>query len=189
MPAAETRRVDEGSPGAGATLGDVLYANSRQRLIPEAEWVAMIHSIAAGDQLALHQLYGRTRRLVFTLAVRITQNRESAEEVTLDVFHDVWRRARTYDPANGSVVGWIMNQARSRAIDRLRHDGRQKRVYPNPDEPTPEMNTDDPREAGALRATGHPARCVARADARRTTGDRSNLFLWINTRRNRGAAQ
>src|SRR5439155_21144645 len=48
--------------------------------------------------------------------------------VTLDVFHDVWRRASAYDPAGGSVVGWIMNQARSRAIDRLRFEGRKKRV-------------------------------------------------------------
>jgi quercetin dioxygenase-like cupin family protein len=38
----------------------------------------------------------------------------------LDIFYDVWGKASTYDPANGSVVGWIMNQARSRAIDRLR---------------------------------------------------------------------
>jgi RNA polymerase sigma-70 factor (ECF subfamily) len=44
------------------------------------------------------------------------------------VFHDVWRRASTYDPAGGSVVGWIMNQARSRAIDRLRYEQRKKRV-------------------------------------------------------------
>ena len=70
----------------------------------------------------------RTHRIVFTLMVRITNNRETAEELTLDVFHDVWRRASTYDPAGGSVVGWIMNQARSRAIDRLRFEQRKKRV-------------------------------------------------------------
>src|SRR6185503_16391373 len=60
--------------------------------------------------------------------MRITSNRETAEEVTLDVFHDVWRRASTYDPADGSVVGWVMNQARSRAIDRLRYEQRKKRA-------------------------------------------------------------
>lgn len=39
----------------------------------------------------------------------------------LDVFHELWREASTYDPANGSVVGWIMNHARSKALatDRL----------------------------------------------------------------------
>src|SRR5437764_5645827 len=66
-------------------------------------------------------------RMVFTLIMRITANREIAEELTIDVFHDVWRRAARYDPANGTVLGWIMNQARSRAIDRLRFESRQKR--------------------------------------------------------------
>ena len=60
--------------------------------------------------------------------MRITGNRETAEELTLDVFHDVWRRASAYDPASGSVIGWMMNQARSRAIDRLRFEQRKKRV-------------------------------------------------------------
>jgi RNA polymerase sigma-70 factor (ECF subfamily) len=62
--------------------------------------------------------------------MRITCNRQTAEEVTLDVFHEVWRRASRYDPAGGTVLGWIMNQARSRAIDRLRFDNRQKRSNP-----------------------------------------------------------
>jgi len=65
--------------------------------------------------------------------MRISNNRESAEEITLDVFADVWRRSGQYDPEGGSVIGWIMNQARSRAIDRLRFEQRKKRVstYPN----------------------------------------------------------
>jgi RNA polymerase sigma-70 factor (ECF subfamily) len=66
--------------------------------------------------------------MVFTLTMRITANRETAEELTIDVFHDVWRRASLYDAANGTVLGWIMNQARSRAIDRLRFDSRKKRI-------------------------------------------------------------
>jgi RNA polymerase sigma-70 factor (ECF subfamily) len=59
--------------------------------------------------------------------MRITANRETAEELTVDVFHDVWQRASRYDAANGTVLGWIMNQARSRAIDRLRFESRRKR--------------------------------------------------------------
>jgi RNA polymerase sigma-70 factor, ECF subfamily len=92
--------------------------------------VALVHAVAAGDQGALYGLYERAHRLVFTLTMRITANHETAEEVTLDVFHDVWRRASRYDEANGTVLGWIMNQARSRAIDRLRFDQRKKRVRP-----------------------------------------------------------
>src|SRR5678815_5196248 len=97
-----------------ATLGDVLYAKSKAPA-SEQDWVRLVQSIAAGDQLALHALYERAHRLVFTLIMRITANRETAEELTIDVFHDVWRGAARYDPANGTVLGWIMNQARSRA--------------------------------------------------------------------------
>jgi RNA polymerase sigma-70 factor (ECF subfamily) len=108
------------------TLGDVLYAKSKA-MVPEEDWVALVQSIATGDQLALHALYDRANRIVFTLVMRITANRQTAEELTIDIFHDVWRRASQYDAANGTVLGWIMNQARSRAIDRVRFENRKKR--------------------------------------------------------------
>jgi RNA polymerase sigma-70 factor (ECF subfamily) len=117
------------------TLGDVVYANQSATVVVEKDWTALVHAIAAGDQVALHALYERSHRLVFTLVMRITANRETAEELTLDVFHDVWRRASTYDVANGTVLGWIMNQARSRAIDRLRFEHRKKRTDPHAGEP------------------------------------------------------
>jgi len=110
------------------TLGDILHARAIRASMTEEQWFALVKSVANCDQLALHTLYQQTYRFVFTLALRITNSRETAEELTVDVFHDVWRKASTYDPANGSVLGWIMNQARSRAIDRLRYDQRAKRV-------------------------------------------------------------
>lgn len=102
------------------TLGDLLYANKAKALVSEKEWVELVRATAGGDQSAMQALYTRTHRIVFTLIVRITNNRAIAEELMGDVFHDVRRRAPGYDPAGGSVVGWIMNQARSRAIDWLR---------------------------------------------------------------------
>jgi RNA polymerase sigma-70 factor, ECF subfamily len=132
---------------AQKTLGDLLYADKVKTPVSEKDWVGLVESIARGDQHALHALYERTHRLVFTLIVRITSNRETAEELTLDVFHDVWRRASTYDQANGSVVGWIMNQARSRAIDRLRFDQRKKRVNRHADDPSLAAAASDPLEA------------------------------------------
>lgn len=130
----------DASPG---TLGDVLYADKSKPLVSEKDWVRLVQSIAAGDQLALHALYERTHRLVFTLIVRITSNRETAEEVTLDVFYDVWRRAAGYDAANGTVLGWVMNQARSRAIDRLRFEQRKKRVDPYAGDPLSAADSHD----------------------------------------------
>ena len=150
----EQRAKAEQPQGSAGTLGDVLYSNKTLRVRTRKEWVALVRSIGAGDQRALHALYERTHRIVFTLSVRITNNRETAEEVTLDVFHDVWRRASTYDPANGTVVGWIMNQARSRAIDRLRFEQRKKRVNRHPDAPAGDATDGGPHEAFELEEQG-----------------------------------
>jgi RNA polymerase sigma-70 factor (ECF subfamily) len=122
-----------------STLGDLLYRDRSDAVAAEGDWVLLVQSIAAGDQQALRVLYERTHRLVFTLAARICGSRELAEEVTLDVFHDVWQRSAEFDPSDRSVVGWIMIQARSRAIDRLRFEQRRKRS------PDPQLTYDDER--------------------------------------------
>jgi RNA polymerase sigma-70 factor, ECF subfamily len=155
IPTVGVARRDVGGRGEGGArvLGDLLYADAARTPVSEKDWVGLVRSIAAGDQLALHALYERTHRIVFTLIVRIVNSRETAEEVTLDVFHDVWRRAATYDPAGGSVVGWIMNQARSRAIDRLRFEQRKKRVN-TPESPLPVSSASDPRAAFDVQEEG-----------------------------------
>src|SRR5438309_28218 len=142
----------------GTTLGDGLYADKATARVSEKQWIGLVRSIAGGDQLALHALYAQTHRIVFTLIVRITNNRETAEELTLDVFHDVWRRASTYDAAGGSVVGWIMNQARSRAIDRVRFDQRKKRLNQHADNQLPVAAESGPQEAFDLREQAHLVR-------------------------------
>lgn len=145
--------ADGSNPKRGAiapgTLGAVLYSDptTAEAAASEQEWVELVHGVAGADARALHALYNRANRLVFTLALRITQDRQAAEEVTVDVFHDLWRRASTYDPENGTVVGWIMNQARSRAIDRFRFDHRKKRTKRD-DGPSPVADSSDgPYEA------------------------------------------
>jgi len=144
-----------------ATLGDVLYAKSKPP-VSEQDWAALVRSIAAGDQLALHALYDRAHRIVFTLMLRLTANRETAEELTVDVFHDVWRRASSYDAAQGTVLAWIMNQARSRAIDRLRFDSRKKRSSGGADEP-PAAVAADPQDVLELREQGRWLRAALAA--------------------------
>ena len=142
-----------------ATLGDVLYANSKAP-VPEQEWAALVRSIAAGDQLALHALYERAHRIVFTLVMRITANRETAEELTIDVFHEVWRGASRYDAASGTVLAWIMNQARSRAIDRLRFESRKKRSAADGAQPQAAEVAADPDDMLELREQGESLRAA-----------------------------
>jgi RNA polymerase sigma-70 factor (ECF subfamily) len=150
--------INEHAQAAPATLGDVLYAKSKA-LVPEQDWVRLVQSVAVGDQLALHALFERAHRVVFTLIMRITANRETAEELTIDVFHDVWRRASRYDAANGTVLGWIMNQARSRAIDRLRFESRKKRSGNGEVEPLVEAAA-DPHDMLELQEQGEALRAA-----------------------------
>jgi RNA polymerase sigma-70 factor (ECF subfamily) len=153
--------AEKGPQESPATLGDVLYSKSKA-LVTEQDWAALVRSIAAGDQLALHALFKRSHRVVFTLILRITANRESAEELTIDVFHDVWRGASGYDPAKGTVLAWIMNQARSRAIDRLRFESRKRRTHSG-DVQSQADAVADPHDVLELREQGESLRAALAA--------------------------
>lgn len=121
--------------------------------------MALVRAMAAGDQRALRALYERTHRLVFSFLARLLNDRRSAEEVTVDTFHGVWQRAAQYDPAGGPVLGWIMNQARSRAIDRLRYEQRKKRTArPSADDGSGGCGTDSTDEAIEAIQQGHALR-------------------------------
>jgi RNA polymerase sigma-70 factor (ECF subfamily) len=142
----ECAETDQADASRSATLGDILFADRKPYPL-ESEWLALVRSIGARDTRALHALYQRTHRIVFTLIMRIIRNRQTAEELTLDVFHDVWRRAPTYNAAQGSVVGWVMNQARCRAIDRIRFEQRKKRVDCQPHEAGDKGSASGPDQA------------------------------------------
>lgn len=157
----------EDLPESVATLGAVLYANGPAP-VPESDWTRLVDAIADGDQVGLHELYDRANRMVFTLALRLTANPETAEEITIDVFHDIWRRASAYDADNGTVIAWIMNQARSRSIDRLRFDSRKKRTDGGDMEGSgePEPNPCDVLELREQGARLYAALTVLTADER-----------------------
>jgi RNA polymerase sigma-70 factor, ECF subfamily len=86
---------------------------------PSAD-IDAIRRVAGGDADALAALYDRHSRIVYSLAFRIMGDSSDAEEVTQDVFAQVWRQASRYDTTRGAVVAWMLMMTRSRAIDRLR---------------------------------------------------------------------
>ena len=90
------------------------------RQVHEQEWGPLIARTAQGDQAALATLYDRTNPQVYGFVLKILDNREAAEEVTLDVYTQVWRQAHTYDETRGTPGSWLMTLARTRAIDRFR---------------------------------------------------------------------
>jgi RNA polymerase sigma-70 factor (ECF subfamily) len=88
------------------------------------ELSGLIRRTATGDSSALTGLYDATSRWIYGLVLRILGDQEAAEEVVLDVYTQVWRRADSYAAERGTPLAWLMTIARTRAIDRFR-SGRQ----------------------------------------------------------------
>lgn len=80
----------------------------------------LLTSVRAGDKAAFAELYDVLAPQVLGLATHILRDRAQAEEVTQEVFVEVWQNAHTFDPARGSAKAWILRLTKSRSIDRLR---------------------------------------------------------------------
>jgi RNA polymerase sigma-70 factor (ECF subfamily) len=110
----------------------------------EEDLATLLARTATGDQHALARIYDLTSRLVYGVVLRIVGNPADAEEVTLDVFSQVWRSAADYSPGRASPATWLILLARSRALDFVRsRTTRQRRETPL----DPEI--DPPSEAGS----------------------------------------
>jgi RNA polymerase sigma-70 factor (ECF subfamily) len=90
----------------------------------EADDAALVRAVAHGSEEALGTLYDRHVRGVHAVALRMTGDREVAEEVVQDTFLALWNRAETFDPAIASLGTWLRSIARNRAVDRARATGR-----------------------------------------------------------------
>ena len=86
----------------------------------ERRWQSYLTGIAAGNSESLTLLYDESASSLLGLALRMMKNKADAEEIILDVFEQVWRTARSFDPGRGSVWRWLTVLVRSRAVDRLR---------------------------------------------------------------------
>ena len=76
--------------------------------------------VADGDEPAFAELYRRVAPAVFGLVTKVVRDPAQAEEVTQEVFVELWRTSPRFDPARGTARSWIMTCAHRRAVDRVR---------------------------------------------------------------------
>ncbi len=86
----------------------------------EVQIQAWVTAVAGHDEQALAELYEATLARVYGLALRITRSPQAAEEVSEDVYWQVWREALRFDAQRGNVIAWLLTITRSRALDYLR---------------------------------------------------------------------
>jgi RNA polymerase sigma-70 factor (ECF subfamily) len=88
----------------------------------------LMQLVRRGDAGAFEVVYERHATVAFSLAHRMTQSRNAAEDVVQEAFLSLWRSGARYDRARGSVRTWILGIVHNRAIDSLRrstvHDRR-----------------------------------------------------------------
>jgi RNA polymerase sigma factor (sigma-70 family) len=127
-----TRGAQSAAEGAASSVGSayVRVASSGEDL------ARLLASVATDNMAAFTELYDSTVAKVHALVKAIIRNPADAEEVTCDVYTQVWQTACRFDPSRGHVMAWLMMIARHRAIDSLRRNRCRNRLID--DQPPPE---------------------------------------------------
>jgi RNA polymerase sigma-70 factor, ECF subfamily len=115
--------------------------------------------LAAGDDLALAEVFDRLAPTVYGGALRVLGHHAAAQDVVQDVFVELWSHPGRYDPDAGPLRGYLTMQARHRAVDLIRSElrrvarqERSSRLEPVPLEPSPHEQMMASEAAAAVRA-------------------------------------
>lgn len=89
---------------------------------------SLVAAVARGDERALGALYDRYAASIYSLALRITGDRLTAQEVAQDTFLRLWKYAKDFDRERGAFGAWLFAIARRRSLDVLRGRQRQAKI-------------------------------------------------------------
>lgn len=82
----------------------------------------LLLAVAAGDREAFSALYDRYAGTVHGVIHAVVRDPSQSEEVTQEVFVEVWRLAARFDTDRGAARTWLLTMAHRRAIDRVRSE-------------------------------------------------------------------
>jgi RNA polymerase sigma factor (sigma-70 family) len=133
-----------------------------------------LRRVAQQDQSALEEVYAATHAKLFGICLRISKDREEAEDALQEVYVKVWRSAASFDPARGSPITWLATLARNRAIDNLRSSARSRGTEPI----EAALNAPDPQKdafSAASESQDHArlAHCIGQLNRHQSSAIRS----------------
>lgn len=97
----------------------MLNTKTNNTRIQDQSDAELIYLLRDGEQKALAILYQRYAGLVYSVAYKILQNQQSAEDLTQDIFVTFWQKDN-FDPNRGKLSSFLGLLTRSRAIDKIR---------------------------------------------------------------------
>ena len=112
----QARAATRAAGAAGARLAIVPPPEPAQDLSIES----LLRDVAAGSRTAFAEVYDRISSRVMGLVTRLLRDRAQSEEVTQEVFLEIWQQASKFDANRGSGMAWVLTMAHRRAIDRIR---------------------------------------------------------------------
>jgi RNA polymerase sigma-70 factor, ECF subfamily len=124
---------------------------------------ALVAKIASGNRLAMQVLFARHHARIYRFVLRLLGSEALAEDVTSEVFLDVWRQAQRFE-ARSAVTTWLLAIARYKALTELR-----RRPEPPSDEWSMDASdpADDPEATFAIKHRGEILRnCLTRLSPR-----------------------
>ncbi len=121
------------SDTAGTLAGDGAVRRTTAQTITDTNGMpatdeALVAAVARGDETALGTLYDRYAASIYSLALRITGDRLTAQEVAQDTFLRLWKYAKDFDRSRGAFGAWLFAIARRRSLDVLRSRQRQAKI-------------------------------------------------------------
>jgi RNA polymerase sigma-70 factor (ECF subfamily) len=66
---------------------------------------------AKGDAMAFRSLYGRYEHRIFNFILRLTGQRELAQDMIQETFVRLWATAHLFDPGRGTLKAWLYKMA------------------------------------------------------------------------------
>ena len=111
---------DMPAASSGASAPGEATASTSTATATGADLADLLRRSARGDVAAFAALYDATSRRLYGLVLRIVRDPAMSEEVTQEVYLDVWRHSARFDAQRGSAISWLMTIAHRTAVDRVR---------------------------------------------------------------------
>lgn len=84
--------------------------------------LAILRRVAKKDSTSFEQLYSATSGILFSVAMKMLQNKDLAEEVLQETYVQIWHSASEYQTGRGKVLTWMVSILRYRVLDLIRYN-------------------------------------------------------------------